>query len=296
MNDYPIILAHGIARFDSLTQDLAGKLHSHGINLGLAEGDLNYFKGIAHHLQHHGIDVHQSTVGFATDVEERAADLKREIEEALALRENSHPKVHIIAHSMGGLDARHMIVNHGMADRVASLTTIGTPHLGTSFADWGMANQGNHILEILRGVIVLDGFADLTTEACRAFNESAAAAEATNEVVYRTYSSSEEEKYVFTPLQLSWRIINDAEGENDGLVPSASQAWTDRLIGGGREKPVYQHKFPIAADHLNEVGWWDLNQIKRLSLFDLDFLRAIKKYEDGIKDVYLNIARDALAL
>ena len=42
--------------------------------------------------------------------------------------------MHLIAHSMGGLDARHMIVREGMAERVASLTTVGTPHNGTPVA------------------------------------------------------------------------------------------------------------------------------------------------------------------
>jgi len=37
-------------------------------------------------------------------------------------------KVHLFAHSMGGLDARHMITHLGMANRVRTLTTIGTPH------------------------------------------------------------------------------------------------------------------------------------------------------------------------
>src|SRR5262249_21527275 len=46
--------------------------------------------------------------------------------------------VHLIAHSMGGLDSRYMISRLGMADRVLSLTTIGTPHRGSPFADWGI--------------------------------------------------------------------------------------------------------------------------------------------------------------
>jgi triacylglycerol lipase len=44
-------------------------------------------------------------------------------------------KVHIIAHSMGGLDARHLISRLGYSDRVASLSTISTPHHGTRIAD-----------------------------------------------------------------------------------------------------------------------------------------------------------------
>ena len=40
-------------------------------------------------------------------------------------------KVNIIAHSLGGLDARQMLTHLGMGSRVASLTTVGTPHRGT---------------------------------------------------------------------------------------------------------------------------------------------------------------------
>ena len=36
-------------------------------------------------------------------------------------------KVNIIAHSKGGLDSRYMITHLGLADKVASLTTVATP-------------------------------------------------------------------------------------------------------------------------------------------------------------------------
>ena len=45
-------------------------------------------------------------------------------------------KMNVIAHSMGGLDMRYAISKLGMADSVASLTTIATPHHGTSLADF----------------------------------------------------------------------------------------------------------------------------------------------------------------
>lgn len=45
-------------------------------------------------------------------------------------------RLNIIAHSMGGLDARYYAISWlGLAERVASLTTIGIPHLGTPLAD-----------------------------------------------------------------------------------------------------------------------------------------------------------------
>lgn len=44
-------------------------------------------------------------------------------------------KFHIIAHSMGGLDSRYLITHLGGSHRIASLTTIATPHFGSPIAD-----------------------------------------------------------------------------------------------------------------------------------------------------------------
>ncbi|MCG8373564.1 MAG: alpha/beta hydrolase [Balneolales bacterium] len=44
-------------------------------------------------------------------------------------------KVNVVAHSMGGLDMRHALTNLGIHNRVASLTTLATPHRGTFLAD-----------------------------------------------------------------------------------------------------------------------------------------------------------------
>jgi triacylglycerol lipase len=48
-----------------------------------------------------------------------------------------HAPIHIIAHSMGGLDARYALHRDvsGLAARVASLSTIGTPHRGSPLSD-----------------------------------------------------------------------------------------------------------------------------------------------------------------
>lgn len=44
-------------------------------------------------------------------------------------------KVNIVAHSMGGLDSRYLISTLGYGAKVASLTTLSTPHGGTALAD-----------------------------------------------------------------------------------------------------------------------------------------------------------------
>lgn len=51
--------------------------------------------------------------------------------------------LHIIAHSMGGLDARHAITNRkDIVTRVKTLVTIGTPHLGSEVADAVVSKVG----------------------------------------------------------------------------------------------------------------------------------------------------------
>jgi triacylglycerol lipase len=51
---------------------------------------------------------------------------------------NNLAQVHIIAHSMGGLDARYLISTLGYASKVKSLTTLSTPHRGSPLADIGL--------------------------------------------------------------------------------------------------------------------------------------------------------------
>ena len=286
---YPIILAHGIARFDFLLNYFNNTFNLLGLNLGSANDGLHYFKGIASHLRAHGFDVYHSSVSFAAGVERRAEDLRNEVNKVLGLK--NQEKVHIIAHSMGGLDARHMIVKLNMAAKVSSLTTIGTPHLGTSFADWGLAHQGDEFIRIIGFVIDLGGFRDLARGACSAFNQQAQEQEATNSVVYRAYAASQKQKLVFTPLQRSWDIINDSEGDNDGLVPVSSQLWQSQLVTPqGTVKQIEQKRFPVGADHLNEIGWWDLNELRELAWWKTSIVNAIRDYEGRIKDLYLDIA------
>ncbi|PYS91157.1 MAG: hypothetical protein DMF64_12965 [Acidobacteria bacterium] len=289
--NYPIVLAHGIARFDFLLAHLLHTANLFGLDLTLPTDGVNYFKGIARHLRDQGFDIYQSNVSFAAPVTKRAEDLRAEVNKALTLKQSE--KVHIIAHSMGGLDARHMLVNLEMAGKVASLTTIGTPHNGTSFADWGIKNGGSVLIESLKNVLDIAGLQDLTTQSCAQFNQTAQNAEAKNEVVYQTYASAEEKAAVFSPLQEPWQIIHDAEGDNDGLVPVTSQQWQAQLRSDdGTTKPIKQHQFPVPADHLNEIGWWDLQEMQRMGGLSLSLLSKIKDYELSIRNVYLDIARN----
>jgi triacylglycerol lipase len=77
----------------------------------------------------------------------RSAVLARAIDDALAGVEDAcgavpasgaPAKVNLIAHSMGGLDSRAVVATLGYGDRVASITTISTPHHGSAVADMSL--------------------------------------------------------------------------------------------------------------------------------------------------------------
>jgi triacylglycerol lipase len=91
------------------------------------------FKDVAATLRADGHTVLEAEVAPFAGVEARAAELARQVDRVLA--ESGQPRVNLIAHSMGGLDARHLISRLGYADRVASLTTLSTPHRGSRVAD-----------------------------------------------------------------------------------------------------------------------------------------------------------------
>jgi len=269
-----IVLAHGIARFSILAEIL--------INSGtIPDNDnLHYFKGIASHLGANGFNVHTTTVDFSNPVDSCAGELADQINNF-----GIEGKVHLIGHSQGGLNSRHAIVDHGLADKVAMLTTVDTPHNGTSFADYGLSPLGRLFIEVVRPLLNIDGFKDLTTERCQEFNRRAADAEAKNDVIYRTYSASEERQRVFLPLRPAWKIVYEREGDNDGLVSVTSQNWAPSISASdGTSKPIQHFSFPFPADHLNVCGWWDPAEHGDAAA-----------YEAQVKDVYLQMANSGIA-
>lgn len=287
MATFPIVLVHGIARFDILKVIIRDKLN---IPDDGRDDQFAYFKGIRSHLVANGFNVSAPNLAFTGSVDSRAAGLMNHVNGVL--QSTGSPKVHIIAHSMGGIDARHMIVDKGMADRVATLTTIGTPHLGTPVADRITQTGGKLFSQGLDQLIDVNGFADLTPAARAQFNARAIDAEAKSGVVYQTYAASENFTDVFTPLVLSWHIVSLREGDNDGLVSVRSQQWTRELIASdGTRNPIVQRPFPFPADHLNEIGWWDPEEIISPFFSGVSIVKQALNYEQKVRDFYLQLAQ-----
>src|SRR4051794_5058523 len=136
---------------------------------------LKSFPGIDRAIIDRGHPLIVSRVHPAASVATRARQLKEVLMKNLDGRPRSSRKVIIIAHSMGGLDARYLITHLGMDDHVAALLTITTPHRGSPYADWCLRNIGKRLrgLQLAR-LLHLDitALPDLTTEGCAAFNES----------------------------------------------------------------------------------------------------------------------------
>ena len=109
---YPLVFVHGIAIKDIWFIKAFGRIDKH--------------------LTNEGYKIYKSKVDSFGTIENNAQILKDEINKILL--EEHVDKVNIIAHSKGGLDAKYMIENLDMEDKVASLTTLCTPHAGSPIA------------------------------------------------------------------------------------------------------------------------------------------------------------------
>lgn len=250
---FPIILAHGVARFDQIWNDALAL-----DNCDDEQKDLwHYFKGIRTMLMKKGFRVFHSRVSWAEGVEKRADDFLKNVQKTLET--TGAEKVNIIAHSMGGLDTRHMLFNdqhQGQIHKhVASVTTISTPHWGSYFADWGIKNMSYVIPVADKLGLDLTALKDLTVEACSRFNQDQAVMDFEDEcestIKFQTYAGRQKFWAIFDPLKLPYYIIEKEEGENDGLVSIQSATWKEKYFKGIIDN----------TDHLNELGWWDTAQM-----------------------------------
>lgn len=140
---YPIVFVHGFAASPDFN----------GFGLGIIDG-----------LRADGHTVYDAELPPFAPVRVRTNHLARRV--MAVLDETGAAKVHLIAHSMGGLDSRYLVCNGVTPDGsdltgldidysqvVASVTTISTPHRGSYAADLLLAlNPPTSLLDAMAGV------------------------------------------------------------------------------------------------------------------------------------------------
>jgi triacylglycerol lipase len=220
---YPVVLVHGIAA------------HDRG-------GIIDFWGRIPKILKENGVSVFFGNTDSWGGFESNAKLLKTTIDNILD--ETKSEKVNIIAHSKGGLDSRYLIWKYDYGDKVASLTTISTPHHGAEIADLIHSQKIVHsrvtrkALEIF-GKLYGDTNPDLfnvnyqlTTGQMKKFNEKVTMDHRVYyQSIYTTMKESSDDPMFF----YSHSYIKDTSGDNDGIVSEHSAKWGNNVkkIEGG---------------------------------------------------------------
>jgi triacylglycerol lipase len=220
-----------------------------------------YFHGVGDHLrQTLGARVFATAVPPAGTVALRAREAARQIDNALSAGTlDPREPLHLIAHSMGGLDARHILSTNvlGLTPHVATLICIGTPHLGSPVATlvskvnllrpFVVAGAGRvQLLESLRQHT--DAVADLAETAAPAFNEECRDVETVRylNIAGIGRRTAAHTSLFFHPSFLFLALTT--RDQNDGMVPLHSATRN-------------QQPFEIwDADHADLIGH-DLNHL-----------------------------------
>lgn len=219
--EYPVVLCHGL--FGT---------HRYGIG-PIAAGD--YFRGIRRYLIGAGVTLDTPKVHPTAGVYRRTWKLSERIKK----RFGDQP-VHLVGHSMGGLDCRLLATDPAWADRIISLTTIGTPHLGTCLADMATHRLSRLLTGLEAMGLDIDGIRQVSTQ--NAFRLTADWRDPAR-TVCQSIAGNPEPEQTFIGMRPTQAWIFNHEGPNDGLVPMES------ALGWG--EPLD----PWPIDHLSQINW-----------------------------------------
>lgn len=233
---YPVLLVDGLAR--------RGDLEA-----------LATFDDELHHLRELGAQAYMNNRDAFGSIETNAELLAADVDRVLA--ETNADRLHIIAHSKGGLDARYLITAMGYADKIATLTTIATPHRGTAVADYIVAHMGDaedvlaQVVDWVAGLLgdeVPDSeqaLHQLTRESMQEFNQQVVDQP---QVRYISYAARVDASYPHPVWARMAQQLYDEEGSNDGLVSVYSARWGEFA---GIVNELYDHE---QVGHRDVVG------------------------------------------
>lgn len=248
---YPVLLVHGMGfRDDKL---------------------IGYWGRIPKALEEMGCAVYFGQQDSNADIETNGEHLARRINEIL--QQTGAEKVNIIAHSKGGMDSRYAITAAGAAHKVASLTTVCTPHHGSKTVDllmkcpeplvrfvgacadcWcrALGDKEPNSYKV---------FQSFTTAAAAKFNAETPDCEG---VLYQSYACVMKSPFSDFLLWLPNLVVGWIEGENDGLLTPEAVKW-------GEFKGVCRGAGRRGISHCDEI--------------DLRRRPLTKKSGEGISDI-----------
>ncbi len=243
---------------------------------------LNYWGRIPGTLIKEGAVIYYGNQDAWGTVENNADTVKKNI--STVLDETGCEKVNLIAHSKGGLEARYLISTLGMAEKIASLTTIATPHKGSKTVD-RFYNMPKPLFLFVAFFVNLwfkilgdkepDFFTasrQFSTYYTNEFNEKNPDSE---KVYYQSYAAVMRSSLSDITMVVPHAFVKAFEGENDGLVTPESATWTNF-------KGVLRGPSNRGISHADEV--------------DLRRMRFTKKADkEGVSDivgVYIKIVSE----
>jgi triacylglycerol lipase len=209
---WPILLVHGIA--------------------SKRVERLKHWGRIPETLEAYGAEVYLSEQDAWGSFESNAWQLRTFVMQII--NEQNVEKINVIAHSKGGIEARLLITLPDMADHIASITTISTPHHGVRALDWlyylpvtlkRVVSSPIDIICILAGddnPSFVGAFEGLSAKAMQGFNQTYPLPES---VTIHSYTAVQRRLYNDPFLTITSPIVQLVEGDNDGLVSEASASF-----------------------------------------------------------------------
>lgn len=181
--------------------------------------------GIPEALRAAGKTVLTTRVHPSASIATRAAQLKAQLLQALP---RSGPRAILIAHSLGGLDARHMLTHLGMSSHIEALITVSSPHRGASLAEFFRRNLHSRVpvYAAISRLLDISAGHELTRDRVARFNETTPNH---SDVGYYSVTCSAPYPDVGRRYLHSHAYILDHEGDNDGVVSVASAKWGTHL-------------------------------------------------------------------
>lgn len=225
---YPILMVHGMGFRD----------YKH----------ICYWGRIPKALKKLGAKVYFGEQDSNGSAESNAGQLAVRIDSILS--ETKAEKLNVIAHSKGGLDVRYLISTLGYADKIASVTTLSTPHNGSRTVDMltdrlpdGLVRFGCGVSDIWFRLLgdknpsTYSVVRLFRTDEAKRFNEKNPDREG---IYYMSYGFAMKNAASDMTMLIPWLTVSSVEGECDGLLAPEAVRWTNfmGICRGSRRRGI----------------------------------------------------------